>query len=424
MDQLLAVSRNPLHKARIVALYQLGCQYELPAAPDSIPSKFTRSLKRAIVYYKIAAREGCSSSLFNLAVMHHEGKGVPKCYRKAFDYFCSARDAGYSDARFYLGLMYEKGEGVPQSYAKALENFTLVADDGFPAAAYYLAEVYYEGSWVSQSYEKAAKYFTIAGNGGVSEAWYKLGFMYGNGEGFPQSVEMGMEKFELAAKGGHEGAKSKLDLYTNYSRGEDEKVIEALKSLAEEGGDAAAAGRLSLSLGCISVTSQDPKSVEHAIKYFELAAEVGDSKASNEARTRLGLMYCTGIGAPVALEKAIHYLTLAADAGYSRAISWLPQPLIASVWGGRFDLLYQATKRTKIALDSLPPGFDAGNTSMYRSFLETVKSQCGNCGSLRGDMETFSRCSACHCLYYCSKPCQGAHWKRLHKRECNKERII
>ena len=49
------------------------------------------------------------------------------------------------------------------------------------------------------------------------------------------------------------------------------------------------------------------------------------------------------------------------------------------------------------------------------------RSICGNCAKVRTcRTDTFSSCSGCHRVRYCSLRCQSQHWENLHKYECKK----
>ena len=47
---------------------------------------------------------------------------------------------------------------------------------------------------------------------------------------------------------------------------------------------------------------------------------------------------------------------------------------------------------------------------------------CGNCGRSPNNGETFSHCSRCKVVPYCSKTCQKQHWKNGHKQTCQNAR--
>jgi hypothetical protein len=45
---------------------------------------------------------------------------------------------------------------------------------------------------------------------------------------------------------------------------------------------------------------------------------------------------------------------------------------------------------------------------------------CAGCDAVRAhNAPPFKRCAACNAVAYCGVPCQHAHWKRVHKRECS-----
>ena len=48
-----------------------------------------------------------------LALMHHNGQGMPQNYAKAVEWYTRAADQGFARAQANLGVMYAKGEGAP-----------------------------------------------------------------------------------------------------------------------------------------------------------------------------------------------------------------------------------------------------------------------------------------------------------------------
>jgi len=69
----------------------------------------------------------------------------------------------------------------------------------------------------------------------------------------------------------------------------------------------------------------------------------------------------------------------------------------------------------RMCLDVTVDGVDAdGKVVTYtKVVLDAVAFLCASC-----DEDTPSRCNKCKRVYYCSRSCQKAHWRREHKQEC------
>lgn len=79
-----------------------------------------------------AAEQGNVFAQYSLAVMYHNGKGVPQDYKAAVKWYRKAAEQGYAFAQLNLGVMYYKGQGVPQDYKAAYAWFNIAAAQGDP----------------------------------------------------------------------------------------------------------------------------------------------------------------------------------------------------------------------------------------------------------------------------------------------------
>lgn len=64
--------------------------------------------------YRARAEQGDAISQYELALMYHQGKGMPQNYGEALRWYRKAADQGNAKAEYGLGYMYDTGEGVPQ----------------------------------------------------------------------------------------------------------------------------------------------------------------------------------------------------------------------------------------------------------------------------------------------------------------------
>lgn len=151
----------------IIALYLLTC-----VSVGAVDLAETKDL----------AEKGDAWYQTELALMHHNGQGMPQNYAKAVEWYTRAADQGFARAQANLGVMYGKGQGVPQDYGVALTWFRMAA---------------YQGNSLAQ---------------------HNLGLMYGRGQGVPQDYTEAYAWEALAARSGHENAiKNRDSIAANFS---------------------------------------------------------------------------------------------------------------------------------------------------------------------------------------------------------------
>jgi uncharacterized protein len=76
------------------------------------------------------AEDGHPAAQFNLALLYHDGRGVPQDFRTAFRWFERAANQGYSRAQLNLGALYGVGKGVKRDYVEAYRWLSLCAASG------------------------------------------------------------------------------------------------------------------------------------------------------------------------------------------------------------------------------------------------------------------------------------------------------
>ena len=144
-------------------------------------------------------RKGNASAQYNLALMYHDGRGVPQNHAEAVRLFRRAAEQNHALAQSWLGLMYERGQGVPTNNAEAVKWYQRAAEQGDVYAQLNLGFMYYEGHGVSQNYAEAAQLFRPAAEQGEADAQLRLGFMYYKGQGVTQDDVQAHKWYNLAA---------------------------------------------------------------------------------------------------------------------------------------------------------------------------------------------------------------------------------
>lgn len=160
----------------------------------------------------IRAEQGDADSQYALALMYHQGKGMPLDYGEALHWYSKAAEQGNVKADYGLGYLYFEGQGVSQDYPTALRWYRKAADKRDAKAEYSLGLMYYHGLGVQQDYAEAARWYHQAADQGLAKAQYDLGYLYYHGQGVPQDQGEATRWFHKAADQGDENALRTLGL--------------------------------------------------------------------------------------------------------------------------------------------------------------------------------------------------------------------
>lgn len=160
----------------VVALYE----YALDMDPDPVIINNFGSLyyngrlgeidyEKAMKYYDMADKAGCTIATKNLAYHYYYGFGTEVNYELAFKYFTKAALLGRYGAMAKLGDMYRYGYYVEKDpkmvfkcYTKALSMVKTDNEEfnkAFGSMLYRVADAYYEGIGVKPSLGEAMQYY-------------------------------------------------------------------------------------------------------------------------------------------------------------------------------------------------------------------------------------------------------------------------
>ncbi|MBH53011.1 MAG: hypothetical protein CMI18_01545 [Opitutaceae bacterium] len=76
-------------------------------------------VKKAVKWYRIAAKQEDRWAQYYLGVMYDNGNGVPEYDKEAVKWYRKAAEQGHVLAQYYLGVMYEKGDGIIEDKVQA-----------------------------------------------------------------------------------------------------------------------------------------------------------------------------------------------------------------------------------------------------------------------------------------------------------------
>ena len=90
----------------------------------------------------MAAKGGYAAAQFNLGHSYRQGiHGLTKSSKRAIEFYTLAAAQGDADAQYNLGVMYAQGDGIETSFSKAREWLTKAAAQGQEDAIKYLKQL-------------------------------------------------------------------------------------------------------------------------------------------------------------------------------------------------------------------------------------------------------------------------------------------
>jgi uncharacterized protein len=134
------------------------------AAPvdDAITSYEIGNYPQALARLRPLADQGSAEALFYLAVMHHNGSGVPRDLAEAHRLYKQSAEKGYAPAQFNLAILHHKGEGVTKDDAEARRLYRLAADQSHARAQFELGQLYLNGQGGDADDIQAHLWFSLA----------------------------------------------------------------------------------------------------------------------------------------------------------------------------------------------------------------------------------------------------------------------
>jgi uncharacterized protein len=93
-----------------------------------------KDVKRAVMWYKLAADQGLTDAQFRLGFLSEQGRGVPHDDAEAAKWYTMAAEHGYAPAMARLGSLYADGKGVPADNLKAYFWLTLATKQNLKLA--------------------------------------------------------------------------------------------------------------------------------------------------------------------------------------------------------------------------------------------------------------------------------------------------
>lgn len=156
--QPLADSGDP------VAQYSLGKLFE--RGGGAVRQDFAQAAR----WYRVAAEQGIAAAQNNLALMHAQGRGLPRDVGQAIELWLAAATQNHPMAQYNLGLAFFRGEGVPKEEREAAAWFRRAADAGLADAQYAMGQMNRLGLVLPKDEAVALAWYKLAGAQGHREA--------------------------------------------------------------------------------------------------------------------------------------------------------------------------------------------------------------------------------------------------------------
>ena len=151
---------------------------------------YDENLKKAMVWWRRAAKRGSRQAQYELALCFRDGRGVEVNLAKALYWMRQAAEAGLPEAQLELGVLLVqdlpvKGNNAATSLEHDNESFYWIlraAKNGLPEAQIELAQLFVEGRYVHKNPSTAFYWFKRAAKAGHPYAQYRVGTMLLDGE--------------------------------------------------------------------------------------------------------------------------------------------------------------------------------------------------------------------------------------------------
>lgn len=206
-------------------------------AMESLGSYYNsiKDYEKALFWFNKGKKENYTPSIFSLAKMYAEGKGVKLDYLKAIELYTIAADANHVFSQNNLGFIF----GFVKKhidYEKAFKYLSLSANANFDKAKNNLAYLYINGLGVKQNCEKGLSLLFEAKSQNNVKSSYQLGKLYKKGICLEKDLVKAEEEFLVAIKNGNIDSMVELAMiYINYQKKDSsytQKTINLLKKAA------------------------------------------------------------------------------------------------------------------------------------------------------------------------------------------------
>ena len=194
----------PAAKVNLGVISEVEAAIEENKGKDADKTKVADFYKKALGYYQEAAELKVGEAFNKLGFYHEKGLGVTKDEAKAYEWYKKGADAGVGVSIYNVAVLNEEGRGVKEkSSAEALKYFYTAAKGGLPDAQVALAERYRSGkNGLDKDPIAAMAWMEKAAQAGNMGAQLQLANMLETGEAGFVNLKTAAELYVDAAKKG------------------------------------------------------------------------------------------------------------------------------------------------------------------------------------------------------------------------------
>ena len=275
-------------------------------------------------WYEEAAQAGQIDAMFNLSMMYARGDGTEKNQEKAFEWVLKAAQEGDVEAQYRVGKRYEDGNGVEQDYLKAKYWYEQCENQEHADAICSLGLLYWRGNGVERNRGLANQYIQKAAELGSSAGMLNYALSLIDGQGIEQNKQEGIKWMRKSAEAGNPEACSAM--YRQLQDSDFEEAFEWLKESARRG------LKEELDLVIATLAQKEAKYIWDKVnnstskqefdynEYIEWL-ELGVSKGSLHAYTKMGMALIEGTIVKTNIKKGIEMISYASEEKYGYAMS-------------------------------------------------------------------------------------------------------
>ncbi|MCX8664824.1 MULTISPECIES: tetratricopeptide repeat protein [unclassified Gilliamella] len=191
-------NKEVLYKKAVI-LQDAAAQFALGANYYFGQNGYTKDYDQAKKWFEASAKQGYTSSQYNLGLMYNKGEGVKRDYKKAIMYYEQAAQANFIRAQNNLGLIYYEGKAVPQDLDKAKLWFEKAANQGHLKSQAALASIYLLND---KNYPKGLELLKKGLKANNPQAQLLMGVLYDNGTAVSKDKNKAKKYYSLACKNG------------------------------------------------------------------------------------------------------------------------------------------------------------------------------------------------------------------------------
>ncbi|KAF9976592.1 hypothetical protein BGZ73_008263 [Actinomortierella ambigua] len=188
MDSFIQVLAQPIYRQTGTPCRQLR-QWKATLGAI-LPKLFWKNGSKTFPWLRRSAKQGNVMAQYELAIMYHNGQGVPMSKRRAAKWFRRAAEQSHPGAQFYLGYLFDIGRGVHQSIDTAFDLYTQAAEQGHSGAQFRIGCMYLDGGGkIKKDVAMAVKWLQRAAEQNYPTAQHCLEAILNGNQGAGQTNE-------------------------------------------------------------------------------------------------------------------------------------------------------------------------------------------------------------------------------------------